>query len=314
MRDLDAYSRTQDPRKLFQLNQQLYDLQAQMLDDLLGERLLEQEANRQNMTVEQLVRRIPGISVASPSEAEIVREYQRLTATHPSSAPTLDSVKPMIKVYLEGQRANLVRRAFIKTLKEQAQKAPAGIAWYLDVPRERIDINNADPSLGSGTIDIVEFGDFQCEYCKALAPVLRQLVEEFPNNVRLVWKDAPGPGHEFALGAAEAARCAHAQNKFWEFSGVLFAHADALGSADLANYAATVNLDLPLFSQCVDRGEHRLAVSAASQVAQRYGVRTTPTVFINGRMVAGAATLDVYRRIVSQELLSNSRKPVEAQR
>ncbi len=314
MRDLDAYSRTQDPRKLFQLNQQLYDLQAQLLDDLLGERLLEQEAARQNMTVEQLVRRIPGISVAPPSEDDIVTEYHRLTATRPSSAPPLDSVRPMIKMYLEGQRSNVVRRAFIKTLKEKAQRAPAGIAWYLDVPRERIDVNDADPSLGSGTIDIVEFGDFQCEYCKALAPVLRQVVDEFPNNVRLVWKDAPGPGHEFALGAAEAARCAHAQNKFWEFSGALFAHADALGSADLANYAAKVNLDLPLFSQCVERGEHRLAVSAASQMAQRYGVRTTPTVFINGRLVAGAATLDVYRRIVSQELLSSSQKPVEAHR
>jgi len=129
-----------------------------------------------------------------------------------------------------------------------------------------------------------------------------------------VWKDAPGPGHEYAHSAAEAARCARAQNKFWEFSEILFSHTDALGSADLAKYAAKVNLDMELYSQCVDHGEHRPAVAAASQLAQRYGVRMTPTVFINGRIVAGAATLDVYRRVVSQELLSNSGKRVEVPR
>jgi len=314
MRDLDAYSRKQDAQKLFQLNQQLYNVQAQVLDDLLGERLLEQEAIRQNMTVEQLVKTIPGINVAPPSEADVLREYQRLTANRPLGAPSLDSMKPLITVYLEGQRSNVARKAFIQTLIERAQKTPTGIAWYLDVPREHIETGDADPTLGSGTIEIVEFGDFQCEYCKALAPVLRQLVDEFPNKVRLVWKDAPGPGHEYAHSAAEAARCARAQNKFWEFSEILFSHTDALGSADLAKYAAKVNLDMELYSQCVDHGEHRPAVAAASQLAQRYGVRMTPTVFINGRIVAGAATLDVYRRVVSQELLSNSGKRVEVPR
>jgi len=125
-----------------------------------------------------------------------------------------------------------------------------------------------------------------------------------------------GPGHEFASSAAEAARCALAQNKFWEFSEIVFNHTDALRSADLAGNAAKANVDMPLFSfsQCVDRGQHRPAVSAASQLAQKYGVRTTSTVFINGRMMAGAATLDFYRRIVSQELWFSRGKAVEAPR
>ncbi len=108
--------------------------------------------------------------------------------------------------------------------------------------------------------------------------------------------------HPHAFTAAEAANCAAAQGRFWEYHDTLFANQDALAVEDLKRYAAALGLNAAEFDTCVDEERFRDRVLRDMDEGTRYGVSSTPTVFINGRPVIGAVPLEVYDRIIREEL------------
>ena len=110
--------------------------------------------------------------------------------------------------------------------------------------------------------------------------------------------------HPQARRAAEAARCAREQGKFWEYHDVLFAHPPQAAPEDLKRYAVQVGLDRVRFEGCVTEGVHRAAVQRDFDEGVRLGVTGTPTIFVNGRPLTGAQPLEVFVRIVEEELRS----------
>ena len=108
--------------------------------------------------------------------------------------------------------------------------------------------------------------------------------------------------HPHAFKAAKAANCALEQGRFWEYHDTLFANQDALDVEDLKRYAAALGLNAAEFDTCVDEGTFRDRVQRDMDEGIRYGVCSTPTVFINGRPVIGVASLEVYDRIIREEL------------
>jgi protein-disulfide isomerase len=82
----------------------------------------------------------------------------------------------------------------------------------------------------------------------------------------------------------------------------LFANQHALASEDLKRYARTLSLDPLAFEICLDRGKYREDITASIKAAASYTVPATPTVFINGRMIMGVAPLELYTRIIAEEL------------
>jgi protein-disulfide isomerase len=132
--------------------------------------------------------------------------------------------------------------------------------------------------------------------------VLGQLVAEFPGKVRLVYKDFPLAFHAGALPAAEAARCAGEQGKFWEYHDLLFVSQPAFAPADLLNYAGRVGLAKDPFSACLESGRHRDAVKADTAEGRAAGVRGTPTFFVNGRRLVGAQPIEAFREAVQDAL------------
>ncbi len=117
-----------------------------------------------------------------------------------------------------------------------------------------------------------------------------------------MFKDFPLSIHPHAFKAAEAANCAWEQGQFWEYHDTLFANQDALAVEDLKRYAAALGLNAAEFDTCVDEGKFRDRVQRDMDEGNRYGVSSTPTVFINGRPVIGAAQLEVYDEIIREEL------------
>ena len=117
-----------------------------------------------------------------------------------------------------------------------------------------------------------------------------------------MWKDFPLPIHSGARGAAEAARCAGDQGHFWEYHDLLFANQQSLAPDDLKRHAGTVKLDLDQFAACLERGVHRADVTVDLEEGARQGIEATPTVFINGRPVVGAQPLEVYEKLIEEEL------------
>jgi protein-disulfide isomerase len=137
-------------------------------------------------------------------------------------------------------------------------------------------------------VKIVVFSDFQCPACKAALPLLEELVEAHPTDVRLVHKFFPLPRHPRAKEAAFAAYAALKQGKYWEMERTIFAHQNELSDLDLERYAAEIGLDLAKFR--IDRAsaEARAFVERDLLHGEAAGVTGTPFILINGRVFESA--------------------------
>lgn len=147
-------------------------------------------------------------------------------------------------------------------------------------------------------VTVLEFGDLECPYCRAAAPVLRELVDTSGGQVRLVWRHFPlFEVHPYALSAALAAEAAGAHGKFWEMHDELMSHQDRLAEQDLRAAARTLGLDP---AEVTGDGAQAFApaISADYSAGIELGVRGTPTVFVGGVRFHGKVALDRLREAV----------------
>lgn len=116
-------------------------------------------------------------------------------------------------------------------------------------------------------------------------PVLEQVLEKNPNQVKLVFKNFPLRNHKSAMPAAIAALAAEKQGKFWEFHDLLFKDYNRLNEQKIKEIAQQLNLDMEKFEK--ERKDPRIRAMINRDVSEgnRAGVRGTPTVFINGRLL-----------------------------
>ena len=126
--------------------------------------------------------------------------------------------------------------------------------------------------------------------------------------MRIVYKDFPLQNHLQAPKAAEAAHCAGDQGKYWELHDRMFANQQQLQVADLKKHAGALGLDQAKFDQCLDGGTHTARVQEDVALGTEMGVSSTPTLYINGRLVSGAQPLQVFEAIVTEELALKSGK------
>jgi Na+/H+ antiporter NhaA len=147
-------------------------------------------------------------------------------------------------------------------------------------------------------VTVVEYGDFECEYCGRAEPVVRELLGDF-GDVRYVWRHLPlSDVHPNAQLAAEASEAAARQDAFWEMHDLLLEHQDALEPSDLMGHAEQLGLDTERFTN--DLREHEGAAQIAEDVdsADISGVSGTPTFFINGQRHYGAYDIDTLSKAV----------------
>jgi len=191
------------------------------------------------------------------------------------------------------------RKRFIDSLK---QNTPVRILFA--PPRVAID-SRSEPSRGPETapVTLVAFSDYQCPYCSRFEPTLRQLERKYGNRLRVVHRDFPlSQIHPNAVKAAEAAECARDQGKFWEMHDRLFANQQALSLPDLKKAASELTLDSAKFGECLDSGAKAAEWQKDLRDGEQYGVSGTPTVFVNGRLIRGASTVESISAIVDEEL------------
>jgi protein-disulfide isomerase len=161
-------------------------------------------------------------------------------------------------------------------------------------------------------VTIVEFSDFQCPYCRAAEPILKQVRDKYGDRIKLVYMDYPLPMHPHALDAATAARCAGAQDKFWQFHDAMFADQTKLDPASLKSTATKAGLDRKQFDACFDSKQMVHAVQADQAEGSGLGVNGTPTFFINGREVVGAESVQSFSDIIDDELARAKPNPAQA--
>jgi thiol-disulfide isomerase/thioredoxin len=158
-----------------------------------------------------------------------------------------------------------------------------------------------DPTLGSddAKIVLVEFGDFGCSYSREVAPIVRAIVKQYPNDIQFMYRDYPIDDlHPGASLAAEGGGCAQEQGKFWEYYDAVFGMSDELSVATLTSIAETIGMDTEQFERCVESGYYANDVADDTSDGANAGVVGTPTFFFNGQKVEGSIPFTIFNQIV----------------
>jgi protein-disulfide isomerase len=283
---------------LDKLEQQIYEMRRQQLDELIAQKLVTKEAARRGMTIEGLLAAEVTAKITPVTDADVDQFFDANRARLPQQP----DIKQQIRRYLETQRQGDRRDAYVRGLRDGA-KVTVSLAPP-PVTRVTVDIAGA-PSRGpeNAPVTIVEFSDFHCPFCRRVQPTLEQLLAKYPGKIRLVYKDLPLDSlHPQARVAAEAAQCAHEQGKFWPYHDKLYERGTDTSTATLTAVAADAGLDVPAFSQCLASGRQKATVQRSLDEGESFGATGTPTFFINGRMMSGALPLETFSRIIDEEL------------
>ena len=303
--ELDRKWRQDQPSQQAQAFQALYDGRRAALNSLVADMLIAQAAKAAGQSPEAYQKAEVAARVAPVTDADIAAFYGENATQMQGRA--LPEMSPLIREFLEGRRRTTALAALVADLR----KSGPAVRVLFDAPRQPIAVSPDDPSRGSADapVTIVEFSDFQCPFCQRVEPTLKQVREKYGAKVRIVWKDFPLTQiHPQALGAAAAGHCAGEQGKFWEYHNTLFANQQALTPDALKKYGVDLGLDVAKFDACVGSSKYEAKVREALTVGMSLGVSSTPTFFVNGRVISGAQPLDVFVGIIDEEIDRSTRK------
>lgn len=202
--------------------------------------------------------------------------------------------------------SDALERFFKKKRDEQEKTAAEAEVKELEEQFKnpiKVDPGNS-PARGdkNAKITIVEFSDFQCPYCQRAASTMEELMKEYPNQIKLVFKNMPLPFHSEAEPAAKAALAAHEQGKFWEMHDELFANQQRLGAATYEELAKKIGLDVEKFKRDMNDPKLQKAIEEDKELGKKLGVQGTPGFFVNGVQVRGARPAPYFKNIIDRWL------------
>lgn len=269
------------------VEQQIYELQRRTVDVLVNDLLLHQEAHRREMTVQELL----DVEVTGKTRKVTEKDAQDFYLSQKDRIDG-DFANPADRIriveYLQELEKQKAEMALARRLRDAAT-----IDVHLAEPERSahdISIDN-QPSRGraDAKVTVVEFIDYECPSCRNLHDVLEGLVNDYADRVNFVARDFPLTRHAHAYKAAIAAEAARRQGKYWEYVAVLFQNQSTLEVDDLKRFARELRLDDERFDRALDLEDLavRMAVDADRRDGLRLGVKSTPTVFVNGRRVEG---------------------------
>ncbi|MGH9393004.1 MAG: thioredoxin domain-containing protein, partial [Terriglobales bacterium] len=175
--------------------------------------------------------------------------------------------------------------------------------------RARLDLRGA-PSAGpaSAPVTIVEFSDLECPFCKQEASTLEQLQQQDPGKARILFKYFPLTNiHPWSMQAAEAAACVVEQNpaQFWNFEKGVFDAQEQINPQNAAqrlkDFATEAGAKPAAYDACLASPATQKLVEASIANGKLVGVQSTPTLFLNGRLIPGAVALEQLRLLVDHE-------------
>ena len=193
------------------LQQALYEARRTALDEIIGDRLLDQEAKARGIDRETLTEREVASRIAAPTEADVSAWYQANSGR--VQGASLEQVKEPIRALLVRERAQAARQQYLDTLR-----AKTAITIALDPPRVKVaEGGGAARGPADAPIAIVEFLGFRMPLLPSVFPTVTELLKTYGDRIRLAYRHYPLPNHPNARPAAEASACANEQGKFWQY-------------------------------------------------------------------------------------------------
>jgi protein-disulfide isomerase len=247
----------------------------------------------------------PGVDISKLDEFER-KVFFRVVNREPSACGKGHSLIDSVK-HDSGCRASFYAVRYVAHLVDSGF-TDSEISEKLDKrfrePRHApIDVLAA-PMKGNaaGRVTVVEFVDYECPHCKHAQSLMRQLVEEYPNDVKVYFKHFPLSAHTNARLAAESAVAAQKQGKFWQLSEKIWANSENLTPAVLEKSAKEVGLDLGRWRRDRDADEVKGRVEKDRAEGINLGINATPSIYINGRKYDDPLDIASLRDWVDEEL------------
>jgi len=282
--------------QIYPLQQQLYAIRKAALENLITTKILESEATARRLSIDDLRKQLT-LGEVNVTRAQVEEAYKQNASFFATMSP--DEARERLRLDLENQARMKHYRAGLDALRMKwavtMNMPPPVFVSELD--------DGVSPVQGATNpvVTVVEFSDFECPFCRQVQSVIKQIVERYGRQVRLVFKHMPLEGHRNSLPAARAAYCAAEQDRFWQFHDALFS-AGNLSPPVFEQVASDLGLGLPKFRECVASERSRAAVVKDMEAARLLRIESTPSFVVNGKVINGALSFAEFQRIIEQEL------------
>ena len=282
--------------RIYPLQQQLYAIRRAALENLVTSKLLEREAVARGVSINELRKQLT-FGEIHVTDAQVEEAYKQNASFFASMSP--DEARERLRLDLENQARMKHYRSGLEALRKKwsvkLSFPPPEFVTELD--------DGLSPVKGASKplVTIVEFSDFECPYCAQVQTTLKQLLENYRNDVRLVFKHLPLEGHRNSLPAARAAYCAAEQDRFWEFHDALFASRN-LSPVLFEQIGLELGLGMEKFRACLNSEQSRNAIVKDVEAARQFRIESTPSFIVNGKLIKGAAGFADFQKIIEREL------------
>jgi protein-disulfide isomerase len=210
--------------------------------------------------------------------------------------------------FINGQRlvgkqtADRLKGAIEAALNPRSARAAASSGKPLEAVKE-LDLSYS-PTRGreNAPVTIIEFSDMQCPFCAKVSPTLHELMRQYPDQIRWIFKSFPLSFHHDSRLAHMATLAAGEQGKFWEMHDLIFSDQHAIKRDDLLQKAQSLGLDMVRFTADLDSDKLKQHLDGDQKEGARLNVNGTPTFFINGKEHSGAMSLTKFQSILAAEL------------
>ncbi len=283
----------------FEIKKREYDLRKERLNKLMVEELVGSEAKKANQSVDEFIEKSVVKGEIKVSDADYEKFVKERRVPKDQITP---EIKKRITTFMQTQKRQDLVDAYVAKL---TQSNPVEV--YFQKPRMdvKVEIGNS-PTHGNkdAKVTVVEYSDFQCPFCAKGADVVTEIKKKYGNKVQVAFKHFPLPMHPEARPASEASMCVNEQSaeKFWKFHDVLFKDQKKMSEADLEAHAKAVGANVDKFKECVKSKKYADFVQKDMDAGEKIGVRSTPTFFVNGQMVAGALPFAQFQEMIDEEL------------
>lgn len=282
--------------RIRKLESQIFDIKLDELAGMVEEKLLENEAKKLNVSLDDFLNTEIRTKIEKPTDQEITTYYD-VVKSRLQDRP-LDQVRPQIVQQITQSKERNLYKDLVAKLRKMAK-------IEMNIERPRVEVSVDDDFVqgaASAPITLIEFSDYQCPFCKRVRPTLQSLMEKYNGKLKYVFRDFPLSFHKQAPKAAEASQCAGEQGKFWEYNKALFENQQNLLETDLKKYAKGLTLDQKKFDECLDTGKFANEVNKDFLDGQAAGVSGTPAYFINGIFLSGAQPEEAFEAVIDEEL------------
>jgi protein-disulfide isomerase len=284
---------------LYDAEMKVYDIKFGKLQAMLFEKFMNQDPNKKGLTNDEFLNKFiaKNIKVTEPEIEKFIKDRQI------PKDQLNPEIRERIKQFLEVEAKKI---GVDKWIAEKTKKSPVEV--YITKPQRPVfDVNVKDAPFKGGAsakVTIVEYSDFQCPFCSKAAAIIGEIEKKYGNKVKVAFKNYPLPFHSQARIAAEAALCANEQNSkfFWKMHDAMFADQAKLDKDNLLASAKKIGIKEADFKSCLEATKHKAVIDADMAEGQKLGIKSTPTFFVNGKLISGAQPIEVFSEVIDEEL------------